>query len=85
MIFNHLLTLMDIDIVFRGAKGTKPALPDKLICSRRKKICSLLSSGNVEATKELLDCARLDLEATDEQKLTPLHLACAYGQSECVR
>ena len=27
----------------------------------------------------------IDIEATDEQALTPLHLACTYGQQECAR
>ena len=42
-------------------------------------------SGNTEATAELLNSPGINIEARDEQQLTPLHMACTYGQEGCVR
>ena len=41
--------------------------------------------GNDEATEELVTLPGINIEARDEQALTPLHMACIYGHFSCAR
>ncbi|CAB4059561.1 TRPA1 [Lepeophtheirus salmonis] len=41
--------------------------------------------GNYQATRELLQCIDIQIEIRDQQNLTPLHLACAYGHMDVLR
>ena len=42
-------------------------------------------AGNDEATEELVTLPGINIEARDEQALTPLHMACIYGHFLCAR
>ena len=41
--------------------------------------------GNIEATEELVKSPGINIEEVDEQKITPLQMACVFNHFQCAR
>jgi ankyrin repeat protein len=41
--------------------------------------------GNDDAVDQLVKSPGINIEEEDEQKLTPLHMACVFGHNSCAR
>ena len=46
---------------------------------------NFLILGNIEATEELVKSPGINIEEVDEQKITPLQMACVFNHFQCAR